>query len=185
MAAKRTFDSVSQETISQLINNRLSTNTKRNYKYALGTFTQFLQTIGETTSLQNLTSAQLDNILCQFWPSIKKIDGSIFKKNTLMNIRYGIINQLQEQGKGDLSTEDFKKSNAVYNSILKFLKQEGKGNTIHFSHIENSDLIKIVNNLSVNDPLQLQYLTWFLLQIHFCRRGRENLTMMKKKHFQL
>ena len=42
---------------------------------------------------------------------------------------------------------------------------------------------KINQTLQHNVPSQLQYKVWFLVQFHFCRRGRENSHNLKKSDF--
>lgn len=62
-----------------------------------------------------------------------------------------------------LSHPDFKKSQSLFLNYLKYLKAKGKGIVEHHREISENDLKLIVQNLSLNDNVDLQLLTWFYI----------------------
>jgi hypothetical protein len=78
-----------------------------------------------------------------------------------------------------LNDPAFNNSNATYEDVKVFLKKNGKAGIRHTISISETDL-KILNNMSHETPVKLQWRVWFIIQLHFARRGMEATHDMKK-----
>lgn len=191
---KRVFANISDGQVSILEqganivvkNTQYSTNTA---KHAFIDFLHHTNIIEDgITSLKTLTKSEINASLKQFWPSIRKKDESVIKKGSLRVYRHSLNRYLKEEFGAEnidiISDPDFQGSNAVFTNYSKELKIVGKGHVTHYDYIEETDLKKI-DNLDTDSPVQLQWKIWFLMQLHFCRRGQENLSSMKITDFAL
>jgi hypothetical protein len=84
-----------------------------------------------------------------------------------------------------INDPELSSSNIVFMNKLKHLKSIGKGAAEDHPDISESDLKKVVQNLSPDNPTELQLLVWFNLQLYFCRRGLENADHMMKDHYEV
>ena len=83
----------------------------------------------------------------------------------------------------DINDDAFLQSNTVFENYLKELKRDGLGTTVHHKDISSDDLKRIFNTLSTETPVQLQYLLFVHLMIHFAYRGEENVDKLRKDDF--
>nr|XP_055023105.1 uncharacterized protein LOC129413436 [Misgurnus anguillicaudatus] len=86
-----------------------------------------------------------------------------------------------------ISDKDFKSSNAVFKSVLKCYRKNGKDTSVHHPRITESDLEKIRNApaLSSFTPTGLVRKVWFDIQLCFARSGREGNRNLSKEYFVL
>ena len=171
--------------MENLISNKYSKNTKRNVNAAVQLLKDFSKTKSMNTPIEELTCEEMDDLLKQFYASVRKNDGELLKKSSLQGIYYGIKHYLRETKKWDLDDIVFNKSKEMFQCLLKDLKAKGKGKTDHYPLICKQELHTIISNLSTENPVELQWLVWFLIQFYFCRRGAENVAFMTKDTFQI
>ena len=85
-----------------------------------------------------------------------------------------------------MSDPKFVKVKEMFHGVLKEGKADGKGDIDHKEEILSEDLEKLNDYFScymTPDPTILQRCVLFNLLYYLCRRGRENLTGMKKDTF--
>ena len=119
---------------------------------------------------------------------VNKKDGSSYKKNGLISIRYGIARHVKlTRGMDILLDPKFSTSNEIFNARMAELKRAGFGKVEHFPPISDSDLLKLYSGFCdiTENPLHLVEKVQFDLMFYLCRRGRENLRQMGKDHFQV
>jgi hypothetical protein len=124
--------------------------------------------------------AQLNTLLKEMWPSLRTVKGDQYRASSLQTIRQLLRIFVQKAVSVDIIADPDMTHNIVFDNYLKSLKKVGKGCVSHFKEVKKEDLTKIVNALDDQDPQQLQWLTWFYIQLHLCRRGTENLFVMQK-----
>jgi hypothetical protein len=117
----------------------------------------------------------IDSLLCDYFRTVKKEDGSLFTLSSFITVRYAIARNLKDKyGMDIVKDHSFVKSNDVFDAMKMKLKKEGKALVHHYPIIEEEDLNRIAS-MSIEDPIFLQYKVWFTLHLHFVLRGRENL----------
>lgn len=182
---KRTFVQISDNDIDDLLNNKYSQNTKRNVNGIIKILEKFLLTKWPNKLLLDLTENELNDLLAEYYPSIRKLNGDAYMKGSYESMYYSIKHFFRENKQYDLNSVNFYKSNSVFQGMMKVIKKIGKGNVNHYPLISHIDLEKVFANLSTKTPKELQWITWFYIQYHFCRRGNENVTFMTKDTFQV
>ena len=71
--------------------------------------------------------------------------------------------------------------------MCKKMRQEGKGKIHHKPSIQQGDVVKLYNHPRVfnpNIPSGLLNKVFFEITLYFCRRGQENLRIMKPNDFE-
>ena len=136
-----------------------------------------------------MSKADLADLLKKFYTETRREDGELYKTGSLINLRAGVNRFLKNSGKAiDIIEEpEFTDGNVAFQSTLVKLKRVGKGNTVHYSQVDESYLAKIYsfNVFDTSTPQGLQYKVWFELMIYICRRGRKNLRKLTKNHFAI
>ena len=131
-----------------------------------------------------IDKSQLDNVLSNFWPSLRKTNGDKFRASSLLTLRQNLRAAISAENAIDIIEDlSFSQSNKLFGNFVKSLKNEGLGYVKHTPDINKTEIEKIVTKLDINCPKQLQYLTWIFIMLFFCRRGIENLTKIKKHFF--
>lgn len=178
------FKAISDEEIRALEANRHAKNTLRNTQCALKRFKEFLLFKQIAENIETMTEENLDNILTEFYVSIRKTDGEQMKTSTLQTLRYGLnraFKEIRNDSRFDiLKNTNFSKSNLRFNDIKKDLKSKGKGEVIHYKNICDLDLCSIYEHLDDENVNHLQCKVWFLLSYFFIRRGQENVVIMTR-----
>ena len=133
--------------------------------------------------------AELDQLLRQFYASLRTADGSLYSKSTFVGIRAAISRHLRSPPHSKswsiLDNAEFHKSNTMFKSVLRKLKKDGLDKTQHRSAMSESDLHKLRSSglLSNDNPQSLLRKVWFDFMLTFARRGRENLRELKASAF--
>ena len=96
MAAKR-FQTRTEEEIEQLLHDKSSKSTNKATDNAVRTLRDFCREQNLDESFQELSTTDLNSLLRKFYTSTRKCDGSLYTKNSLMLIRYGIARYLQQE----------------------------------------------------------------------------------------
>ncbi|XP_038045512.1 uncharacterized protein LOC119720063 [Patiria miniata] len=182
-----TFASISDIDLKDLIDAADSNNTKKQIKYAINRLDAYARFVGTTLSaVEALSMRALDEFLCRFYASLRKLDGKLYTKKSMQGIRYGLQRHIQALHDWDLSKQrEFAGSNKVFKAMLVKLKREGKGFVRHKSPISVADMEKMQasNDLDMSTPRGLQNKVFVDVMVYFCNRGRENLRDMKPSDF--
>ena len=80
-----------------------------------------------------------------------------------------------------------KPANTVYQAEISELKQEGKAHTQHKPAINKHDIKKLYDSglFNLTQPETLQNKVFFEIMFFFRRRGRQNLSELKKEDFSI
>ncbi|XP_068738290.1 uncharacterized protein [Montipora capricornis] len=160
MAAKR-FQTRTEEEIEQLLQDKSSKSTNKATLNAVRTLRDFCKEQNLDESFQELSKTDLNSLLRKFYTSARKCDGSLYSKNSLVGIRYGIARYLQQE-KGLKITDDeaFSTDNEAFSAVTTELKKLGKAK-----------------------PIDVLYKCLFDIVFFLVRRGRENLREHTKSTF--
>ncbi|XP_011668570.1 uncharacterized protein LOC105440296 [Strongylocentrotus purpuratus] len=183
-----TFEILSTAQMQELLNGTDSASTKKSIKFGFAKFEAFLGLkqieLGEITT----DRLRLDDVLCTFYSSLRREDGSWYSKKTMQVIRYGVQRHFLDLHNFDIRDKaTFSQSVRMFKAVLVKLKKEGKGSTKHKPAISSSDM-EIIQNSSVLDcdtPAGLQNKVFVDFMTYFCNRGRENLRELKPDDFRL
>lgn len=128
MASSR-FANLSDDDMQKLLNGRLSTCTKDVIKTALSTLHAYAQSKGENLNEVECFSVEnLSSFLGRFYAELRKTDGSLYARNSLLTIRYGLQQHFKKLSKIDIITDnEFQSANSIFAAVLVHLKHEGKG----------------------------------------------------------
>ena len=117
--------------------------TKKNDKYVMKLMKDFAEQMKfdyDSTSL-NLW----DNFLCEFYVSVRKLDGNEFQSNSPQchtSCHYSTVKNYNT----DIATNAvFSKSESVHKAMLRKLKKDGKGTVKHF------DVIRVTFNFNFHN----------------------------------
>jgi hypothetical protein len=131
-------------------------------------------------SALNLSITEIDQRLQGFYASVRKSDGEDFNSSSMSNLRYSLARwQQTTRGFDIIKDPEFSNSTSVYKAKIIDLKKKGKGSVKHVDTISEEDMQKLAD-LKYHTPVLLQYKTWLTIQMHFAKRGRENISEMKK-----
>jgi hypothetical protein len=185
--SKRKFVSIDEDTVETYRTPKQAPKTlyaNSSAENALIAFFNSTPCNSSSVPFHKLDSTNLNSLLERFYISCRTVEGKQYKASSFRALRQSLCRSIRLSHKLEIITDPlFHSSNTVFNNRLKDLKQDGLGSIDHHSDISQSDLHKILETLSPNDPEQLQLLTWFLIQLHFCRRGLENAATLHKDHF--
>ena len=177
----------SDEYVEAVNNSKYCKNTSKQTQYAVHMFEEFLEKIDMRLSViidqlkAPVESTVVDEVMSRFYLSIRNV-----KKSTFDALRYGLKRYFQENAGIDIVNDPtFSKSKETYQCLIKKLKSDGLAFTSHFPAISENDVKKIISSLDDTTPFKLQYLTWFYIQLYFCRRGGENIRDMKVSDFEI
>lgn len=179
MAKQRTFSQCTDDDVENLSQRAHSRNTLKGIAVAKNIWLQFLHS-------KNLTETptdcqQLNHLLCQFWPSLRKLSNEEYSANTLFTMRQNLRSYIRDTTKIDILTQtELQKQWFVFDNYMRTLKAQGKGTIHHFQDVSVEDMQKVIATLTPDDPHELQWLCWFYLQLFLARRGIENTHSMKK-----
>lgn len=133
---------------------------------------------------RELSASNMNKLLEKFYLSCRTVSGEEYKASSLRAMSHSLCRAIKSSHKFDiLKDSDFSSSNSVLANKLRDLKQAGLGSVDHYPDLSATDLRKVVDKLSPNQPDELQLLVWFYLQLHFCKRGMENIPEMEKDHY--
>jgi hypothetical protein len=167
----------------RLLNNINSISTTTQDKLNYGIFMEFLSDRNLNIVDVVTSNVLLDDVLSKFFMLRRKVNGDKMKRNSINFIKFSLTRTLLQKYKINISNKDsFPQFSQVLKAIMKDLKVDGLGNTTHYEMIIASDLELIWTVLDTNVPTQLQWLAFLIIQLYFCKRGRENIELMTKKY---
>jgi hypothetical protein len=112
-ACSKPFVLVTEEDMSELIENSDPANTKKQIKYAVSRTNSFASCAG-VTCLDNMTDLELDNFLARFYAGLRKDDGHLYSTKSMHGLRYRIRKHFQSlKGIDITNNEQFVQSNRV------------------------------------------------------------------------
>ena len=192
-AKRKHFSRLLEEEIQNLIEGKDSENTRKATKNAVFTFLAYWnkvepdnEQVESTESLEIIPKKELNELLANFWPNVKKQNGDSYKKCALMGIRFSLQRHFLLKREFDIISDgELSKSNQIFDVAIVKLKWQGLGRVDHHSPISKEDLEKIQSsyNPSSPDPKSLQQVVWFNITFHLIRHGRENLRLLTKESF--
>ena len=130
--------------------------------------------------LYQLPKVKHSDFLCQFYAAARKPDGSLYMRNGLLSLRYGLQKHFSKMCDCDI-INDAEFSSSILISSCQHEKQ-GKGAIQHKQPISSDDFNKLYTSdvLSTSHPVKLQNKVFIDIMMYLCNRGQENLRDMTK-----
>ena len=180
------FTSNTDHDIATMLEDKDSSSTKRATKQAIKVLREYCAEKGLPIQFENSNEVELDNLLKQFYVNARKKDGTMYCKNTMNSIRYGLARYLMAEKKVNI-VEDvaFGSSSKVFSALLTQLKGNGLAKVNHHPEITKDDLQKRYSSFDLSTPKGLQQKCMFDIMFHLVRRGRENLREQTKDTFPI
>ncbi|XP_074395583.1 activating transcription factor 7-interacting protein 1 isoform X5 [Zonotrichia albicollis] len=156
-------------------------NTHKQTGWAANLLKQWLAKNGKDPSFELVPVSELNDILREFYYTIRNHDGNTYSVASYKSMRAGLNRHLKMPPYNCqiclMKDKEFASANMVFVSVLKMLRMQGKDETHHHPPIAAEDLRKIKQSgvLGLHSPLALVNKVWFDLQLHFAKRGREIL----------
>ena len=203
------FGNRKEDDIPQLLEERQARNTLKNTKSSVRLLAQFCDEYtvesncpfsgfgalltGNDFSASDINIDELNNILKLFFANIRREDGNLYKKNTVLSHRGNLSRYFQDKiGVNIVDDPRFVTANLTVKAVLVELKKAGKGNVTHYEEITKEDLQLIYESFrpatdrnSPADPVNLQRKVLFDIMFYMCRRGGENIEQMTKETFRI
>ncbi|XP_061869774.1 activating transcription factor 7-interacting protein 1 isoform X3 [Colius striatus] len=156
-------------------------NTHKQTGWATNVLKQWLAKNGKDPSFELVPVSELNDILKEFYCTIRNHDGNTYSVASYKSIRAGLNRHLKmppyNRQISLMKDKEFASANMVFLSMMKMLHMQGKDETHHHPPIAAEDLRKIKQSgvLGLHSPLALINKVWFDLQLHFAKRGSEIL----------
>ena len=184
MAASR-FTSLSEENITQLLNDKDSENTKKLTKHHRLIFESYLK----EKNIRNPSNAvELAAVLRKFYAEARKKDGQMYSKNSLCSIRFALCRHFKQELNIDIIKDtEFDEANRIYEAQCVELKKQGLAKTEHKPPTADEDVKKLYRCgvFNTENHTTLQNKVFFEIMLFFCRRGQQNLRQLKKTDFEI
>ena len=176
---------MSEENITQLLNDKDSKNTKKLTKHHRLIFESYLK---EKNIRNPSTAVELAAVLRKFYAEARKKDGQMYSKNSLCSIRFALCRHFKQELNIDIIKDtEFNEANRIYEAQCVELKKQGLAKTEHKPPIADEDIKKLYRCgvFDTENPTTLQNKVLFKIMLFFCRRGRQNLRQLKKTDFEI
>ena len=137
----RGFLILTDEEMSNMLDNADSANTKRQIKYVSKVFTDFLMEM-KVEHIEHLGQdiKLLDSLLCKFYAGARNRNGDLYSQKSMQAFRYGLQRNLLSSHELDIvKGKAFSKSERVFKSVISQLKYEGKANVKHHTPVSTAD----------------------------------------------
>lgn len=170
----------------QVIEKEQLYSTRTNYatNYAGKAFLEYLESNNMTPGdFVCLSNDDQDGAIAKFFGTIRKKDGDMMKKMSFNSMKYALVRFIRKEYNIEILDATFKKTETVLRNIAVRMKHENKGYIKHYDQIPDEELAKFFRELNVNNAEHLQWYIFVLLQIHFCKRGSENVAYYTKDTF--
>ncbi len=156
----RRFPELSDEQLSDLLDSKLAKNSKLVIVRAVNVLSEYcVQRNTSLTAIETLQLNQLDEFLGKFYAEVRKEEGSLYAKNGLVGIRYGLQKHFLSKGFDIINDKGaFGRSGAMFAAMIVKLKREGKGSVEHKQPLTKEDFRKLYCSLllDVATPKRLQ-----------------------------
>ena len=117
---RKRFSQLTNEEIQELVEAKDSENTRKATKNAVATFLAFCnevtpeEPVKKTESLEKMSKNELNKVLTNFWPKVRKKNGDNYKKTALMGLRFSLQRHFLLKRDFDIiNVGEFFKSNQV------------------------------------------------------------------------
>ena len=144
------------------------------------------------TDFEGLPTTEIANLLRQFYGTLKRTNGKMYKKTSVINIRASINCHLTSPPHNrllniNMHDREFMCANQVLGSVIKMMKKAGLDTSQHKSPILPGDIKKLYDSgtQSNENPKALQCKVFLELLLYFGRRGKEGLWELKKDSFEV
>ena len=184
---KYRFKSRSKQDTEQLLKGKDKTSTQRATQIYLAQFKRFLN-VKHLPEVDDIPTSDLDSILFDFYSAIQPQKKDDYCVQTLKCIRAGLNRYFRQERGIDIAKDPmFTRANEMLKAVQVDAKKKGLGVKQKYPPISEIDLERIAeyfnhDHVTKPDPKCLQQNMIFYIIYFFCRRGRENLYDMKKKH---
>ena len=184
--AKR-FATIQPDELDHLTSRKLySTNTSSSTTYAANMFHEFLSNQNLLTmDFVMLNTQEQDQLVASFFTSLRRKDGDLLKRMSFNTIKYALSRYLNENYQIKILDSSFSSTNTALYNMSIIMKQSNKGFINHYEQIPDRELHKIFNEIDVKNPQQLQWYVFIIIQLHFCKRGCENIEKYTKSTFAI
>jgi len=181
------FASLSDADLQDLISNRLSKRSKASIQTAVNVFSEYARSRDTSLAdIEQLPVSDLDQFLSRYFAELRKRDGSLYTRNTVLANRYGLQQHFKKvRGFDIISDTQFNSLHDMFSAVLVHLKSEGKGIVLHKQPLTSEDFSKLYCSsvLNTETPEGLQNKVFVDIMVHLCNRGQENLRDMKLSDF--
>lgn len=174
------FVQVDTEDIPDFVNQQSNKNTLSKTFYDLKLLETFLHqdSINENRPLHQIPPNELCTLLCRFFLSVRKSDGSNYEPNTLRGFMCSYERHLRRYDyEYSLSNSvEFAKLREVLKSKQRELKRQGLGNLANKSEaITDAEIEKLweSNQMGARTPDSIINTLWFYTTVHFGMRSAE------------
>ena len=174
------FVDVQSEDISDFVDQQRNKNTLSKTFYDLKLLTSFLhqESINEHRPIYEIPPNELCTLLCRFFLSVRKADGSNYEPNTLHGLKSSYERHLRNHNyEYSLSKSvEFNRLRDVLKSKQRELKRQGLGNLKNRADaVTDEDIEKLwqSNQMGAATPESIINTLWFYSTIHFGTRTAE------------
>ena len=169
---KTRFGNASSSEIKEKRENIHAKSTQKENEKCARALREYLVSREMATNFEELTLAQLDEVLSYFYIDARKVGGEKYKASSLEGMRFSLNLYLQGiRNHGFDITKDaaFRNSNVSFRAAMQELKREGKGDIKHHPEISENHLKIIYNSelLKPNTPSRLQNKIQFDIRFYF------------------
>lgn len=152
-------------------------------------FRTFLATQTVNDHIETMAEEQLAKYLRTFYYSLRRKDGQPYKPATLICIRAGISNYLNDaplsRNIDILNGAKYKSANNMLKSLVGYWMKNGKEGLKHHDAIEKGDLEKMYKYFDRSNSVALQDEVWYALVTFFGNRGREGMRGLTPKSLEM
>ena len=133
----------------------------------------------------------LPEILQNFYPNLRRVDGEDYKLQSIKCIRAGINRWTKANRNVEIISDVcFAKANEIFKGVSKMARENGKATTKSTPVMKQEDLERIatyfLHDIMNNpDPKKLQRCVLFYIIYFFCCYGHENLYEMQTNTFEI
>ena len=146
-----------------------------------------------TLNIESFPKKELAYLLERFYPSVQTKSGSVYAKQTLVNIRSGLNRYLTmppfNYDWNLMSDKEFKQANKILTGVQRKNRKEGLDKSRRKPTLSPEDLNEIYENYFEpnfeHDPTCLQLKVYFEIVYYLARRGNEGLQELTKDSFEI
>ena len=145
----------------------------------------FLETQNENRRLETIPPSELNDVLCKFFLSVRKPDGSNYEPNTLRSFMSSFDRHLRKMKYGFeiVSSIEFARVREVVRAKQRDLKSQGKGNLCQKADpITDVEIDKLweCKLLGTHNPESILNSLWLFNTIYFGLRGSDEHRSMSR-----
>ena len=180
------FSSFSEEEKAALIEKVTPQSTKSATKFWVRVVCDFAREKGISFDFATIEEGQLARLLEDFSCSLRKKDGTEYKWSSYLAARGAVQRELNRLERNiNIQSPAFARANELLDATLKEKKREGREPAVtHKDNISDLDWQQLRSYfsdvLTTLDIKKLAYYVWFNTTLHFCLRGNEAQSKLKK-----